>query len=198
MNYYGRMATELTGLFNLGAVLKSPLIIGTNIQTLSTSDFSILANPAVIALSQDPLGIPAQNRWNNTDAQLWSGPLASTTGSTDDMVVALINTASSTSNITASISDIFGGQTPGASQWEVRDLWAGRLSDSQAQSIMSDGAAAHSDWIYNATATPYATGLAGQQPILLGSLIGSVASTDSLVVSVESHGCSILRLRASS
>lgn len=189
------MRRELT-IVQLGSVLKSPLIIGTNVQTLSASDFSILANPAIIAVNQDPLGMPAQNRWNNTHAQLWSGPLVSTTGAIDDVVVALVNTANSTSHITASMSDIFAGQTPRAPRWEIRDLWAGRLKDSQAQSIMSDGAAAHSSWIYNSTAVPYATGLAQRHPRLLGKSIGSVSSTGNVKVSVESHGCSILRLRA--
>lgn len=96
-----------------GSVLKSPLIIGTDISSLSTSDFSILVNPAIIAVNQDPLGISAQLRWNTSDTLLWSGPLSPTGNSstTLDMVVALVNIGNSTANIEASMSDIFAGQT---------------------------------------------------------------------------------------
>jgi alpha-galactosidase len=181
-----------------GSVLKSPLIIGTDVPSLSTSDFSILVNPAIIAVNQDPLGISAQLRWNTSNTQLWSGPLSPTGNSTTtlDMVVALVNIGNSTTDIEASMSDIFAGQTPGAPNWAINNLWGARLNDTQAQAIMSDGAAAHTEWIYNATEVPYATGLAQKEPLLLGTYVNTVSANETIQVTVEANGCAILRLQA--
>lgn len=94
------------------------------------------------------------------------------------------------------MSDIFAGQTPGSSTWAMNNLWGARLNDSQAQSIMSDGAAAHTDLIYNATEVPYATGLAQKDPLLLGTYVKTVSANDTIEVTVEGNGCAILRLQA--
>lgn len=40
-------------------MIKSPLIMGTNLAKMSASTYSILANPAVIAVNQDAAGTPA-------------------------------------------------------------------------------------------------------------------------------------------
>ena len=39
------------------AIMKSPLLIGTDIRLLDAGALSIYANPAVIAINQDPAGI---------------------------------------------------------------------------------------------------------------------------------------------
>lgn len=165
---------------------------------LIASDYSILANPAVIAVNQDPLGVAATYRWTQNNVQLWSGPLVSTSGSSvNDQVVALYNNGGSNVTISASISDIFGSSSVPSAQFEIRDLWGSRLSDSQAQTILSNGAAANPSWLYNATAKSYASGLAQGDSKLLGTSIGSVtAPGGSISVSVPGDGCRILRLRA--
>ena len=181
----------------LGSLAKSPLIMGTSITNLPANDLAILANPAIIAVNQDPLGSPALNIWTDGDSQLWSGPLASTTGnSTEDMVVGLVNTGDSAIDISASLTDVFANGDAPSGDWEIRDLWAGRLSEEDAQSIIDEGAAAHTDLLYNATATPYEVGLSNGEEVLLGVVVDTIGSDGTVQASVEGHGCVVFRLRS--
>jgi alpha-galactosidase len=165
---------------------------------LTPSDYSILANQAIIAVNQDPLGVAATYRWTRNNVQLWSGPLASTTGrSINDMVFVLLNTGSSSTTVSATLSDVFGSSNVPASQFEIRDLWASRLSDTQARTILSDGASAHPSWLYNATAQSYSTGLSKGDSMLLGAVVGTVSgATGTISQSVPAAGCRVFRLRA--
>jgi alpha-galactosidase len=47
---------EYEAHFSMWAALKSPLLIGADLRELSAQTLSILNNPAVIAVNQDPLG----------------------------------------------------------------------------------------------------------------------------------------------
>lgn len=165
---------------------------------LIASDYSILANPAVIAVNQDPLGVAATYRWTRNNVQLWSGPLVSTSGSSvHDQVVALYNNGGSSTTVSVSLSDIFGSSSVPSGQFEIRDLWGSRLSNSQAQTILNNGAAANPSLLYNATAKPYSSGLAQGDSMLLGTSIGSVTGpSGSISASVPGDGCRLLRLRA--
>ncbi|KAK2760162.1 hypothetical protein FQN54_002228 [Arachnomyces sp. PD_36] len=192
----GMSDTEYVTHFSMWSLLKSPLIMGSSITELPAADLSILANPAIIAVNQDPLGSPAVNVWTDGDSQLWSGVLQSTTGGADDVVVGLVNTGESAIDISAPLSDIFVNGTVPSGNWEVRDLWAGRLSEEQAQSIIDGGAAGSADLLYNATATPYETGLGNGNEMLLGAVVDTIGSDGSIQASVESHGCAIFRLRS--
>jgi alpha-galactosidase len=67
------------------AALKSPLLIGADLRTLSAQALSILNNPAVIAISQDPLGRSAarifrnqnvkKDKYGQGQVQIWTGPV---------------------------------------------------------------------------------------------------------------------------
>lgn len=172
--------------------------MGNDPATLSASSYSILANAAIIAVNQDPMGVAATYRWTTNNVQLWSGPLVSTTGSsTTDMVVLLINNAASSTTISVALSDIFGSSSVPSSQFEIRDLWGSRLSDSQAQTILNNGAAANPSLLYNATATSYATGLSEGNSMLLGTSIGTVqGASGTISESIPAYGCRVFRLRA--
>ncbi len=50
-------STEDMSHFSLWAIAKSPLIMGCDVRNLSATSLSILTNPEVIAVNQDPLGI---------------------------------------------------------------------------------------------------------------------------------------------
>ncbi|KAG2417947.1 hypothetical protein HFD88_001046 [Aspergillus terreus] len=154
----GMSDAQYVAHFSMWSAAKSPLIMGNDMSKLTASGFSILANPAVIAVNQDPLGVAASYRWTRNNVQLWSGLLASTTGgSVNDVVVVLFNNGGSSTTASATLSEIFGSSSVPSTQFEIRDLWGSRLSDSQAQSILNDGAAAHSSLLYNATAQSYST-----------------------------------------
>lgn len=194
----GMIDSEYVAHFSMWSAAKSPLIMGNDMSKLTASGYSILANPAIIAVNQDPLGVAATYRWTRNNVQLWSGPLVSTTGSsTNDVVVVLFNNGGSATTASATLSDIFGSSNVPSSQFEIRDLWASRLSDSQAQAILNDGAAAHASWFYNATAQSYATGLAQGNSMLLGGVVGTVSGASGTISqSIPATGCRVFRLRA--
>jgi alpha-galactosidase len=209
-----------------GAVAKSPLIMGNDIRSIAPADLSILSNAAVIAVSQDPLGSSAARRWvyaTNSSTipgttagaiQMWSGNLKSTTGGDyNDMVVLLINGGNTNLSMNATLADIFVdsgplGTAPQVSMaWEVRDLWANRMSDAEAQAIIDmsntsgNATAGYNSTIvntgrYNATATSYANGLAANNTLLLGNITTTVLPSGTVTAMVEPHGAALFRLRA--
>lgn len=44
--------------FALWALMKSPLIIGADLRLITPEQIDILTNPEVVAINQDPLGVP--------------------------------------------------------------------------------------------------------------------------------------------
>ena len=80
--------------FSMWAALKSPLLLGNDLRKMSPETLSIINNPAIIALSQDPRGKAIQRVTTNTnvskdefgigEAHVWSGPLAVAVRAVDD------------------------------------------------------------------------------------------------------------------
>lgn len=139
------------------AIAKSPLIMGTDVTTMTPQTLSIYSNAAIIAINQDPLGIPAlrvwqspaqpQNETYSTDAytagetSFWTGQLNG-----GDYVAAFVNSGSAPATLTATMNDIFidlvttGSNAPVPQlmqTWDVYDLWANRMSDASAQAIIT-------------------------------------------------------------
>jgi alpha-galactosidase len=200
--------------------------MGNDIRSIAPADLSILSNAAVIAVNQDPLGSSAARRWvYATDSttipdttagsiQLWSGSLKSTTGGTyNDMVVLLINGGNTSLAMNATLADIFVDSGPAGTArqvsipWEVRDLWANRMSTEEAQAIIDASSATGNATTgynatmvgygrYNATATSYAAGLAGNNSLLLGNVTTTVMPSGTITATVEPHGAAMYRLRA--
>lgn len=197
--------------------------MGNDIRKIIPADLAILSNAAVIAVNQDPSGSSAARRWispSNTlsttpTTQMWSGSLVSTTGGTySDMVVLLVNGHDSPQVLNATLADIFvdnglAGTAPQAQMsWEVRDLWANRMSDSLAAEIISSSSAAGNyttgynattvggDERYNATKTSYAEGLKAMDPRLLGNVTTTVSAGGMVTATVDAHGAAMFRLRA--
>ena len=90
----GGMSTiEYQTHFTIWAILKSNLILGNDVSSMSKEDLAIVSNKEVIAINQDVLGVSAslvhrQNRRFNliADVDIWAGPL-----SNDRFVVMLFN-----------------------------------------------------------------------------------------------------------
>ncbi|KAI9746518.1 MAG: hypothetical protein M1818_000231 [Claussenomyces sp. TS43310] len=210
---------EYVAHFSMWAATKSPLIMGNDLREMKPADLAILSNPAVIAISQDPSGSSANRRWIGPDVngtgtiQMWSGNLQSTTGgSQSDMVVVLVNGAPSAQVINATLADIFFDDGPGGTarqlktRWEVRDLWADRMPDSEAAAIIANSSAAGNATTgynattvgagrYNATETSYAQGLADGDELLLGKVMTTVAPSGTVTARVDPHGARVFRLR---
>jgi len=209
--------------FSLWATAKSPLIMGNDIRIVKPADLSILSNAAVIAINQDPAASSASRRYitwlSGTPyvgpaLQMWSGSLTSTTGGDMvDMVVLLINGNNETELLNATLADIFldFGAAGTASQvklsWEVRDLWANRMSDEEAQSIIDAASNAGNVTTggnatqvgvgrYNATETSYEEGLKQGNDLLLGNITTTVAPSGTVTANIPPHGAAMFRLRA--
>lgn len=97
--------------FALWAMMKAPLLIGTDITKLSDHDVSLLQNQRLIAFNQDPVygkgagpykwGINPDWTFNSTfPAQYWSGE------SVNGTMVAMFNPLNETTKMTADFSEI--------------------------------------------------------------------------------------------
>lgn len=111
----GLSTTEYISHFSLWALIKSPLLIGCDLSSMSYDTYRILSNAEVIAINQDPLGVQGHRVSAAGHHEVWSGPLAN-----GDMAVILFNRGDSAANITAKFDEI-GLQSSKAS---ARDLWA--------------------------------------------------------------------------
>ncbi|RFU81202.1 glycoside hydrolase family 27 [Trichoderma arundinaceum] len=86
--------------FSFWAALKSPLIIGANINTINKLSLDILLNKEIIAISQDEAGVAVNylpELSTENKIQVWGGPLAS--GKSRYVVLAL-NYGLNTTDIT--------------------------------------------------------------------------------------------------
>lgn len=209
----GMTDEEYKAHFALWAAIKSTLLLGNDLRTMDAKTLSIVNNPAIIALSQDPLGQPAsrvmrdlnvpKDKFHIGETQVWSGRL-----SHGDQIVILLNAANTDLTLQAPLSEIFVRDGPGGSapqvqmEWEVYDLWADRMSEEAAQSVLDAKDETSRvqvfeklNW-YNATALPYDQGLAQQDPRLLGVKIGTVAPGGILEAEVPRHAAKVYRLRS--
>jgi len=101
--------------FTLWAMMAAPLISGNDLRSMTTATRTVLLNPGVIAIDQDPLGIQGMLVRDSGGLQVWSRPLAEPGA----RAVALVNRSGSSASITVNWSEI--GLAAGNAS--VRDLW---------------------------------------------------------------------------
>lgn len=202
----GMTDEEYKAHFSMWAALKSPLLLGNDIREMDAATLSIINNPAIIAISQDPRGkavqrvaindTVAKDEYGVGETHVWSGPLAN-----GDQVVVLLNFADEDVDMAASLADIFvmdgpGGSAPQVQQkWAVHDLWASRMSEADAQTVLDSGKVAGA---YNATELPYSQGLAEEDSRLFGQKIGEVEPRGKVQARVPRHAAKVYRLRSMS
>ncbi|KAL4898798.1 alpha-galactosidase/alpha-n-acetylgalactosaminidase [Aspergillus ambiguus] len=194
--------------FSLWAAVKSPLLM-TNVMTkIDAKTLSILQNPAVLAVSQDPLGSVAIRRWryyvDDTDEfgkgeiQMYTGPLSG-----GDQLVVLLNAGSKPREMNATLVDIFWADGPDGTaseiqkSWDIYDLWANRMSDDDAWAIIngtsSQGASMNGPTGYNLSAMGgfekvYSETPTSSSKMLMGSKVGSVNPSGTVKAHVRPHG----------
>ena len=205
----GMSDEEYIAHFSMWAALKSSLLIGADLRELTPKTLTILNNPAVIAVSQDPLGRPAarvrqdfnvkKDKYGQGEIQVWSGPLYSE--STDQLVV-LLNAADESMNLTTDLNEIFVHEGPEGSaphvklEWDVYDLWANRMDEKQASDVLKDDPAKRLKNWYNSTETSYREGLQNNDERLFGKKIMTLTpAKPELALQVPRHGVRMLRLR---
>jgi alpha-galactosidase len=192
--------------------VKSPLLMGNDLRTLSPSALTILNNPAVIAINQDPEGRSVarirretnapQDKYGIGEIQVWSGSLAG-----GDQVVVFLNAAGKDQSISSSLEEIFlhdgpEGSAPQVSEeWEVYDLWANRMSDALAKEILDADVQkaatllGEAKW-YNSTEISYKDGLKSRDERLMGKKIGAIAPGGTLTAKVKRHSVEMFRLKS--
>ncbi|KAJ5165648.1 Aldolase-type TIM barrel [Penicillium coprophilum] len=117
--------------FALWAIMKSPLIIGTELDSIKDDHLAILKNKYLLDFNQDPvIGTPAHPyKWGyNSDwtfdpvhpAEYWSGPSSTLEGT----LVLMLNSEDATSTRTAKWSDI--PELKSHDAYKVIDAWTGK------------------------------------------------------------------------
>ncbi|KAG0706891.1 glycoside hydrolase family 27 protein [Suillus ampliporus] len=117
---------EAKSHFTAWALVKAPLLIGTNLASIGQEMLSILKNEEIIAINQDPVygtsispfrwGINPDWTYNATSpAQYWSGP------SENGTVFMLINTLSQPADMFFNLTE--SPWIRAGIQYSVRDLW---------------------------------------------------------------------------
>lgn len=110
----GLNADQRRTQFTLWSMAASPLLLGTDLTHLDSTDLAMLTNDRLIAVDQD--GVAAKRIVNSGSGQVFSKREAN-----GDYIVALFNTATSgSSTVSVSWSQVgFSGSA------DVTDLWAG-------------------------------------------------------------------------
>jgi hypothetical protein len=119
----GLTADQRRTTFTLWAMAASPLILGTDLTALTSTDLAMLSNDRLIGVNQD--GVAAARIVNSGSNQVWRKREAN-----GDFIVALFNTATSgSSTVSVSWSQVgFSGSA------DVTDLWSGAGQGSFASS----------------------------------------------------------------
>ena len=111
----GMTSTQAQSQFSMWAMVAAPMILGSDPRTLSPATISMLENPRVIAIDQDPLGVQGSLLAQSGSGQVWVKPLAN-----GDRAVALFNRGSSPLQISTTASAV---GLPQASSYRLVDLW---------------------------------------------------------------------------
>lgn len=129
----GLTPTEDTSHFAMWCMLAAPLFLGTNIATLPPASVTLVTNPELIAIDQDPLGHEAHEVKGTRGIQIWMRPLAG-----GSYAVALFNTNISPRTMSTSLAAL--GIPAGT--YKVRDV-VDRTDESSTSTVVGGSAPAH-------------------------------------------------------
>ena len=138
----GMTTTEYETHFSLWCLMKAPLLIGTDVRSMSNDTFRILTNVEVIAVNQDSKGTQGRKVNITGDSEVWSAPL-----SDGAFAVILLNRADTAASITAWWEDLPLDPNTAAA---VRDLWQQQTVGVMKGSVTAD-VAAHGVVMYRIT-----------------------------------------------
>ncbi|MEN3540840.1 cellulose binding domain-containing protein [Microbispora sp. ZYX-F-249] len=133
----GMTDTEMRSHFALWAMMASPLIAGNDLRSMDTATQTILKNPNLIAINQDPLGLQARQISNDGTRRVLAKKLGN-----GDVAVALFNQGGSTTTISTTASAI--GMSGGS--FILRDAWTNTLSGTNG--TISASVPAHGTVVY--------------------------------------------------
>lgn len=127
--------------FSFWAALKSPLIIGADVNKISNESLDILMNQEIIAISQDDAGVAVNylpDLSTEHKVQVWAGPLAS--GRSRYVVLAL-NYGLDITNITIPLSELPGLNESRLGKYSMREVWAGTNCRHGGENLMLENVA---------------------------------------------------------
>ena len=107
---------EQRSQFSLWAIMNAPLFISMDLRHIDDASKSILLNRDVIAINQDPLGVPGQLVRNDGNVQIFAKPIER------GQALALLNRGEAPAEI--HLNPIELGLDPSA--LDIRDLWSGQ------------------------------------------------------------------------
>lgn len=119
----GGMSTEeYKSHFTLWAILKSPLVLGNDVTSMSSEDFDIITNKAIIDINQDSSN-PGYRVWNS-EVEGGFVHLFTNVLSDNSYVVTLFNSGSKKEDVQMNFGDIFI-RNPKDSQktYNFKELW---------------------------------------------------------------------------
>lgn len=185
----------------------------TNVmKKIDAKTLSILQHPAILAVSQDPLGTAASrrsreyvddvDRFGKGEIQMYTGPLAG-----GDQLVIFLNAATNPRTMNASLEEVFWNLGPSGTAdeinqaWDVYDLWGSRLDDETADQIIDGTIDPIGPDGFNITAEGGPKKVFSQAPprkskALMGAFVETVKPEGTISAEVKPHGVAVLRLRA--
>ncbi len=131
----GMNADEYRTHFSLWSMMAAPLIAGNDLTAMTPETKSILLNREVIAIDQDPLGIPGRRVRRDGTSEVWTRELQG-----GNRAVALVNRSTSPARIAFRFDEI---GYPDTVPMHARDLWAhkdlGTLNGTYTASVPAHG-----------------------------------------------------------
>ena len=181
----GMTTAEAQSQFSMWSMVAAPLMIGSDVTSLSADTVAMLTNREVLAVDQDPLGVQGTAIATSGSTQVWTRPLAN-----GDRAVALFNRGTS-AQVVSTTADAVGLRHSGS--YALRDLW--QHTTSETAGVISATVAPHSTVLLRVSrqgdvvGTPPATTLTplsvtapaqGPQPLVLpgSSFEASAGFTD--------------------
>jgi alpha-galactosidase len=98
---------------SLWCILAAPLIAGNNLATMTPATLSMLTNPELIAVDQDPLGVQGHRVVQEGPLEVWMKPLED-----GSKALGLFNRGWGATSMTVNFRDVGLGDSA-----NVRDLW---------------------------------------------------------------------------
>jgi alpha-galactosidase len=111
----GMTETESQTQFTMWSMVAAPLIIGSDVRSISPATLAMLTNQDVIAIDQDRLGVQGTAISTTGNAMVWAKPLAG-----GDKAVALLNRGS-TPMVVSTDANAVG--LPPAGRFQLDNLW---------------------------------------------------------------------------
>ncbi|MEV0838663.1 NEW3 domain-containing protein [Actinocatenispora sera] len=176
---------EKRAAVSMAAELASPLVFSADMATLTAAQAKVLANPAVIAVDQDPYGAQGTSVGHQGDVQVRSKPLAN-----GDISVLFSNNGDTSER--ASLTAAQAGFSIDAPAYSLDNLWTG--TKTQSAGTISADVPPHGVVMYRVTPLRKAAPTAAPATDLAVRGSGfSTGSTGPVTVTVTNDGVQSLK-----